>query len=206
MSRESNRPVRQELMLGLIYPAVLGTILYQLFFTLAHVLRKQDPVSAILLIKFALVVVSIGFYVCDYLYIVFTRRYYWWSFLCDIVFLLALYATVIAIDVDNPRSLPHNKVILLCYSIFLFIYLVWDGYEFLTLPAGEERNFYRSVVSWELPWLLVIGVFEIISLLWNNHIMISILTITILSLMTIWFGFLVRRMRYIEAKATTDKG
>jgi hypothetical protein len=195
MTKESNRPVKQELMLGLIYPAVLGTILYQLFFTLAHMLRDQDPINETLLIKFALVIVSIGFYVCDYLYIVFTKRYYWWSFLCDVVFLLALYATVIAIDVDNPRSLPHNKVILLCYLIFLLIYLVWDGYEFLTLPAGEERNFYRSVVHWEFPWLFVIGVFEIISLLWNNHLMISILTISILSIVTIWFGFLVSRMR-----------
>ncbi len=195
MTKESNRPVKQELMLGLIYPAVLGTILYQLFFTFAHVLRDQDPINEILLIKFALVIVSIGFYVCDYLYIVFTKRYYWWSFLCDVVFLLALYATVIAIDVDNPRNLPHNKVILLCYLIFLLIYLVWDGYEFLTLPAGEERNFYRSVVRWEFPWLFVIGIFEIISLLWNNHLMISILTISILSIVTIWFGFLVSRMR-----------
>ncbi len=89
-------------MLGLIYPAVLGTILYQLFFTLAHVLREQIPLSAILLIKSALVIISIGFYISDYLYIVFTKRYYAWAFLCDIVFLLALYATVIAIDVDNP--------------------------------------------------------------------------------------------------------
>ncbi len=182
-------------MLGLIYPAVLGTILYQLFFTLAHVLRDQIPLSAILLIKSALVVISIGFYVCDYLYIVFTKRYYVWAFLCDIVFLLALYATVIAIDVDNPRSLPHNKVILLCYFIFLLVYLAWDGYEFLALAPGKERDFYRSVVSWELPWLFVIGVFEIVALLWNNHFMISIVTIIILSILTVWFGFLVSRMR-----------
>lgn len=195
MSKESNRPVRQELMLGLIYPAVLGTILYQLFFTLAHVLREQVPVSAILTIKFGLVIISIGFYVCDYLYIIFTKRYYWWSFLCDIVFLLAFYATVISIDVDNPRSLPHNKVILFCYFIFLLVYLVWDGYEFLSLPRGKAKDFYRSVVSWELPWLLVIGVFEIMALVWNNHLMISILTIVILSIVTIWFGFLVSRMR-----------
>ncbi len=55
-------------MLGLIYPAVLGTILYQLLFTIAHVLREQYPLSAIVWIKWTLVVVSIGFYVCDYLY------------------------------------------------------------------------------------------------------------------------------------------
>jgi len=198
MSKESNRPVRQELMLGLIYPAVLGTILYQLFFTFAHVLREQIPLSAILLIKSALVIISIGFYVCDYLYIVFTKRYYAWAFLCDIVFLLALYATVIAIDVDNPRSLPHNKVILLCYFIFLLVYLAWDGYEFLALAPGKERDFYRSVVSWELPWLFVIGVFEIVALLWNNHFMISIVTIIILSILTVWFGFLVSRMRKLS--------
>src|SRR5712664_1135024 len=159
MSRDSNRPVRQELMLGLIYPAVLGTILYQLVFTIAHVLREQYPLSAIVWIKWTLVVISIGFYVSDYLYIVFTKRYYWWAFVCDVVFFLALDATGIAIDVDNHRNLPHNKVILLCYFIFLLVYLVWDGYEFLTLAPGKERYFYRSVVCWEVPWLFIIGAF-----------------------------------------------
>jgi hypothetical protein len=195
MSRESNRPVKQQLMLDLIYPGVLGTILYQLFFTVAHLLREQYPLSAVIYIKFALVLISIGFYVCDYLYIVFTKRYYWWSFLCDVLFLLALYATIIATDVDNPRSLPHNKVVLLCYFAFLLVYLIWDGYEFLTLSGGKERDFYRSVVLWELPGLFIIGVFEIIALAWANHLMISILTIIILSLVTIWFEFLVARMR-----------
>ena len=195
MSSASKRPVRQELMLGLIYPAVLGTILYQLLFTIAHVLREQYPLSAIIWIKWMLVVISIGFYVCDYLYIFFTRRYYWWSFLCDVVFLLGLYATVIAIDVDNPHSLPHNKVILLCYFIFLMVYLVWDGYEFLTLPRGKERHFYRSVVFWELPWLVIIGFFALITWSWNNNFLISVLTTIILSSVTIWFGFLISRMR-----------
>jgi hypothetical protein len=194
MSKELHRPVRQELMLGLIYPAVLGTILYQLVFTIAHVLREQYPLTAIVWIKWTLVVITIGFYICDYLYIVLTKRYYWWSFLCDVVFLLALYATVIAIDVDNPRSLPHNKVILCCYFLFLLVYLVWDGYEFLVQPPGKEKDFYRSVVSWELPWLFVIGALEIVAFLWNNLLMISILTIVVLSIVTIWFGFLVGRM------------
>jgi hypothetical protein len=198
MTKESNRPVKQELMLGLVYPAVLGTILYQLFFTLAHLLREQYPFGAIIYIKFTLILISVGFYVCDYLYIVFSKRYHWWAFLCDLIFLLALYATVIAIDVDNPTSVPHNRVILLCYFIFLLVYLVSDGYEFLTLPAGEERDFYRSVVSWELLWLIVIGVFGIVSLLWINHLMISIVTIMILSIITIWFGFLVSRMRKVH--------
>jgi len=182
-------------MLGLIYPAVLGTILYQLLETFAHLLRGQYPLNAIIWIKCALLIISIAFYVFDYLYIVFTKRYYWWFFLCDMVFLLTLYITVIAIDVDNPTSLPHNKVILLCYFIFLLFYLAWDGFEFLTLPRGNERDFYRSVVSWELPWLFVIGVFEIIALVWNNHLMISVVTTVILSIVTIWFGVLVSRMR-----------
>src|SRR6266481_953992 len=177
MSKNSSRPIRQELMLGLIYPAVLGIILYQLLETLAHLLRGQYPLNAIVCIKCTLLIISVGFYICDYFYIVFTKRYYWWSFLCDLVFLLTLYATVIAIDVDNPISLPHNKVILLCYFIFLMVYLVWDGYEFLSLPRGKEKDFYRSVVTWELPWLFVMGVCEIIALLWDDHFMISILTI-----------------------------
>jgi hypothetical protein len=195
MSKESNRPIKQELMLALIYPAVLGTILYELFDTLAQMIKGQYPLNLIVCIKCSLLIISIGFYVADYLYIVFSKRYYWWAFLCDTVFLLALYAIVIATDVDNPYNLPHNKIILLCAFMFLLVYLMWDGYEFLTLPRGHERNFYRSVVYWELPWLLVIGVFEIIALFWTNQLLISILTIIILSIVTIWFGFLVRRMR-----------
>jgi hypothetical protein len=182
-------------MLALIYPAVLGTILYELFDTLAQMIKGQYPLNLIVCIKCSLLIISIGFYVADYLYIVFSKRYYWWAFLCDIVFLLALYAIVIAIDVDNPYNLPHNKIILLCAFMFLLVYLMWDGYEFLTLPPGHERNFYRSVVYWELPWLLVVGVFGIIALFWTNQLLISVLTIIILSIVTIWFGFLVRRMR-----------
>jgi hypothetical protein len=182
-------------MLGLIYPAVLGTILFQLLETFAHLLRGQYPLNAIICIKCALLIVSIGFYVSDYLYIFFSKRYYWVFFFFDVVFLITLYTTVIAIDVDNPISLPHNKVILLCYLVFLLFYLLWDGYEFRTLPRGKERDFYRSVVFWELSWLLVIGVFEIIALAWNNHLMISILTLVMLSIVTVWFGFLVSRMR-----------
>ena len=179
----------------MIYPAVLGTILYQLFFTIGHVLRQQYQTTAMLWIKWALLAISIGFYVCDYLYIIFAKRYYWWSFLCDIVFLLAFYTTVIAIDVDNPIRPPNHKVILFCYLVFLLVYLVWDGYEFLTLPRGKERDFYRAVVFWELPGLFFIGVFEIFALVWNEHFMTSIGTIIILSLVTIWFGILIRRMR-----------
>jgi len=142
-----------------------------------------------------LLVISIAFYVFDYLYIVFTKRYYWWFFLCDIVFLLTLYVTVIAIDVDNPSSLPHNKVILLCFFIFLLFYLAWDGSEYLTLPRGNERDFYRlsSVLGIALAvryWCLRDN-----SLLWSNQFMISVATTVILSIMTIWFGFLVSRMR-----------
>ena len=195
MSRESRRPVKQELMLGLIYPAVLGTILYQLLFTFSHVLREQIPPSAVLLIKSVLVVISIGFYVCDYLYIVFTKRYYAWAFLCDVIFLLALYATVIAIDVDNSHTMPRNKLTLGCYFIFLLVYLIWDGYEFLTLPRGRERDFYRAVVFWELPGLFAIGVLEIVALVWPNQFVMSILAIIVLSIVTIWFGFLINRMR-----------
>src|SRR6267143_2874455 len=100
MSSASKRPVKQELMLGLIYPAVLGTILYQLVFTIAHVLREQYPLSSIIWTKWTLVVISVGFYVCDYLYIVLTKRYYWWSFLCDVVSPTTEIYTLSLIDAD----------------------------------------------------------------------------------------------------------
>ena len=161
-------------MLGLIYPAVLGTILYQLFFTIGHVLREQYPATAILWIKWTLVVISIGFYVCDYLYIIFTKRYYWWSFLCDIVFLLAFYASVIAIDVDNPVRPPNHKVILLCYLISLLVYLVWDGYEFRTLPRGKRAKFlslsYVLGIAWAFRyWRLRNYSFRIEKPLYDKH-------------------------------------
>jgi len=81
-------------------------------------------------IKWTLVVISIGFYVCDYLYIVFTKRYYWWAFVCDVLISSGAIRHVIAIDVDNPRSLPHNRIILLCYFIFLLVI----SYGWLRVP------------------------------------------------------------------------
>lgn len=184
-------------MLGLIYPAVLGTILYRLLEVAAHIITREFPLNKILFIKVVLLLISTAFYVCDYLYLYFSTRYYSWFFMCDIIFLITLYSTVVAIDVDNPSSLPHNKIILLFYLVFLLVYLLWDLHEFRILPPGSERGYFLRVVIWEGASVLLIATFLIVCFLWSNHFAISVLTLGLLLLVTVSFGCLVAKKRVI---------
>jgi len=77
------------------------------------------------------------------------------------IFLLAFYASVIAIDVDNPVRPPNHKVILLCYLIFLWF--TWFGMVTNFAPCHEVESEISIVqlMFWGIALgLSVIGVFE----------------------------------------------
>jgi hypothetical protein len=146
----------KELMLGLIYPAVLGTVLVS---SLAAVV---DPMITNLLqlgnaqaltdfqpVRWALVIITLSFYLCDYLYIRFTKNFTVGFFLLDIMFLVALYVTFIAIDLDGVVfRLDNLYVIAGCYFLFMCCYLGWDIYE-RRQSSGDETRLYNRVILWE---------------------------------------------------------
>jgi hypothetical protein len=193
--KEQNTPLKQSLMLGLIYPAVLGSILYTLLQTISYLVTGKMPWNDFVTIKLALLVITIAFYICDYFYIMFTTRYYLLFFICDIVFLLTLYATVVAIDLNEYYAFPHNRVILLCYIIFMALYLGWDGYEAYTLPKGKEKSHLIRVVVWEVLSLAALGLLLYNSRPWDDYRKISRWTIGVLAMVTAIFVYMVQGKR-----------
>lgn len=152
------RPILKDLMLGLIYPAVLGTVMYGgLQATIEPILviltggastAHQDPH---LYIKAALLAVTITFYLADYLYIVFTKTFGWLFFVFDVGFLITLYVTVsvIGLTVGSTRP-PHYPTILGCFFVFMVLYFVWDTIEWWRSFETKEREWYPRMLIWEL--------------------------------------------------------
>lgn len=200
--RQQNPPLKQTLMLGLIYPAVLGSILYTLLQTVTYIATGKMPLIDPVTIKLSLLVITITFYVCDYFYIMFTTRYYWLFFICDIIFLITLYATVVAIDLNvGSYGPPYNRVILFCYVIFLILYFVWDVCEAVVLRGSREGRYFIKVVIWESLFLITIGIFLYTSWGWDDDRSVSLWTCGILCAITLGFVYLVRKKREFSSYA-----
>lgn len=161
--------VLKDLMLGLIYPAVLGTVMYSVLQVMADPLVVRlgfsasiptEPSDPLVKIKVCLLLVTVLFYCFDYLYIMFTRNFNWLFFFCDIAFLVTLHVTVSAIGLGRPYP-PQVLAILCCYTIFIVVYLIWDGYELWRCRTGHEvegeRAFYHGVIVWEVLSLIGLG-------------------------------------------------
>lgn len=164
----------QQLMLGLIYPAVLGTIMYsgmdalyaQITSDLAALANgfrlTADPDT---MLRFFLLAVTLAFYVCDYLYIMFTKQYRGLFFVFDLVFLAGLYVTVQVLDLSNKNPLPLGAAevnkIAFWYLLFMILYFVWDLIDRPHKP-GREQQLYNKVLRWEILAIASLGVHVIL--------------------------------------------
>jgi hypothetical protein len=160
-------------MLGLIYPAVLGSILYlcldQITYQVSTIWNTWPspmnwPYNPVLGDKFILLLITLAFYVFDYLYITFTNEYRFLFFIFDLIFVLALYFTVSCIDIQGgSKTLPNYKAILIYYALFMVLYLIWDLFEraaVMKRPSGgtgEEYKLYTAIVIWEVCSIVAIG-------------------------------------------------
>src|SRR6266849_3019857 len=109
-----NEAIKQ-LMLGLVYPAVLGTVLYAVLGTalapLLALLLGKSTVPLVPLLKVVLLVTTVLFYCFDYLYIMFTREFRPLFFVFDLTLLVGLYVTFSMIDTGAP-TMPHRNLII----------------------------------------------------------------------------------------------
>ncbi len=155
---EPDKNLKQDLVIGLIYPAVLGSI----FYTALGEITKQvsalwASVSAgaaynfsfVLTVKFALVFIAIVFYFCDYLYIIFTNDYRDDFFLYDLIFVVTMYLAFTSIGLDGGDRPPSAKTMLLLYLCFMFFYYQWDKSE-LDQSSGDQADLFKKVVRWEI--------------------------------------------------------
>lgn len=126
-------------------------------------------------LKCTLLFIVLGYYFSDYYYIQFTKIYRWWFFVFDLVFVFTFLATIkfIKIEKDIINESPDFTGIFTCYVIFLFFYLIWDFFEFLStnkistsaLPiqekesASKEKSFYTRVILWELSSIAILVIY-----------------------------------------------
>jgi hypothetical protein len=162
---ETDRKIKHELMLGLIYPAVLGSIFYTALDKIGHQFATfwmswfaggEYSVSAVVTVKFVLLAIAIGFYFCDYLYILFTNEYDDRFFRYDLTFVGTMYAAFAAIGMNSGEHPPWAKTMLFCYLLFMVLYLRWDRFEVERCEGRAERQLFRKVVRWE--WFSILGI------------------------------------------------
>ncbi len=182
-----NQKILKDFMLGLIYPAVLGSILYFTLEAIAAQVSSPSPLTFTISVKFLLLFITAIFYVCDYLYITFTKEYRWWFFFCDLGFLITLYLTLMWIDLRSGDIQPKNRAILICYAMFLCLYWLWDWYEEKDSTRAEEKKHFGRVMRWEKISLMGIVAACISVSFWPNLYFKNTITLLVLAVITVFF-------------------
>lgn len=140
------RRILRDLMVNLIYPAVLGSVLYLLFTVFEHItwtiLHSSSPrqLDSDLAWKTTLLCLIIIFYACDYVYLLLTRTFRVSFFVYDLFFLTTLYVGVWALHLGPSDNAAVNPVILtVCFLSFMPLYLFWDLLERSDLQKEKAR-------------------------------------------------------------------
>jgi hypothetical protein len=201
-------PLLQRLMVDLIYPAVLGSVMYivlqvcvtpvigGLATARGDTVNPFTPNRLPAALKIWYLAVTVVFYLCDYLYARFTRAFRFMFFLFNTIFLLGLYVTVVCINPFSGEAVVH-EYLARAYGAFMVLYLIWDIYESKQndLRAGEA-SFYTFVIRWEQLSLMLLGGHILASVVgWPPWLASPVALVGILSFITIGFVVVVRRKR-----------
>ncbi|HEY0427727.1 MAG TPA: GNAT family N-acetyltransferase [Pyrinomonadaceae bacterium] len=176
----------KKLMIGLIYPAILGNIIYII---LTFIFTQDERYT----VKFVLLLITAFFYLFDYLYIYFTYDFKWWMFILDLIFVIGLFFTYQNLHFPlnsskNDIAPPNLFMILICYAVFILLYLIWDSIEKKNSKTSE-KSMYKWIVWWEIISLSLLGINIVLQFLailssYNK----SIVVIWTLIFITIGFG------------------
>jgi len=174
----------KSIILDQLYPAFLGTYIFLVFDKIFEPIRfgieyigssivelldkgpfavTESSYNEHLAFKYILLLIALVFYYSDYRYIKYTKIYKGWFFVFDFIFLVLFLATVkfTKIEIDGD---PHINIfgIITCYTIFLFLYLIWDACERVACSEKgtpfskklifwrrKEYSYYNRVILWE---------------------------------------------------------
>ncbi|MGC2236409.1 MAG: hypothetical protein WA584_09620 [Pyrinomonadaceae bacterium] len=174
------KEVLKTLMLGLIYPAVLGNIIY---IAIQELTKMPFEANIFHDIKLLFLLITLVFYFCDYLYISFTKDFGWFFFICDVAFIVFLYITVYSINIGKSENLKI-ETILSCYLAFMGIYLIWDFIEFLKNKSKvKESSFYKKIIGWEIASMTGLS----IAYYYHNVINVAFVIIALITLCFVYF-------------------
>ncbi len=196
-------------MLELLYPAVLGTVIYSIIErailpTIEKLLGYQsNPAGPNTILQLILLLITAFFYCIDYLYVMFTRDYDRFFFACDLLFLLTLSLTVGAIGLSGAgQHPPALKLILVCYCIFLAVYFVWDRRAKRGCDNEDERNWYNKILAWEIVSFLVLVVLFFIVWGMQDHKCAGYVVAVVIGLITAVFAPITWQKKRFYKEAT----
>ncbi len=179
----------KNIIIGFFYPAILGNIIYVI---LSYFNNPEEYTNYIHLnLKLWLLFVITIFYLCDFLYIYFTKDFKKMMFLAALVFIVLLFTSFSKIHIGKSitdiSNAPDIKSILNCFIGFFVIYLIWDIYEkFKIKDDKNESRMYKIIIYWEILSIIII----ILNLLFVDNINESYFPIFTLVAITVSFGIL----------------
>jgi hypothetical protein len=155
---EIARKIARDLMVGLVYPAVLGSILYSSIGVVADQARlgwatllgrANVTFDATLAVRMVLLALTILFYACDFMYSFLTNRFKLRFFIYDTVFLAGLYVAVYGFGISPAGTANLNTIaVTISYAVFIVLYWAWDRHELKHAEPHEVSGF-KSVIRWE---------------------------------------------------------
>ena len=195
----------RQIMLELLYPAVLGAVLFEGLKFARHAISsiniqaivQYDP-DALIVVKCLLVALTTFFYGCDYAYIILTRKFRVGFFWYDCAFLCGLYITFVAMRIEEHElaSAPLPYAIALLYLLFLIGYYSWDHSEMndpQTTP--EEKEFYLKILRWETRSFGAVALIAVLAVFIKSAVFVSCLLALVLTFVNLAFFRLVREKR-----------
>ncbi|MBK7392132.1 MAG: hypothetical protein IPI64_02385 [Chloracidobacterium sp.] len=199
-SFHGEKQIFKHLIVGLIYPAVLGALIYFFiefwggFIESGHLpLMFNAPVDEIIL-KACLLIMILLFYCCDFLYTTYSKKFRFLYFWFDLAIMVGLIATFKAAKYDSSE-LPEMATILKLFLGFIILYLFWDGFELMQSENDEiasEKRLYKQMVGWEVGCIVVfLSIFLLQYLQIINEYSMRVCSIIGISIATIIFIFLV---------------
>lgn len=214
--------IPQKLMVGLIYPAVLGSIIYSFYdvfvsriytpfqsindlITMPSATNYLDGSWGIFAVKTALVILTIVFYCLDYLYTIYTKKFQLLFFFLGIGILVCIVVIFKLIDIKST-SPPFSSLISLFYFVFMMLYLWWDLKE--KAESEDEKQLYKDMIKWEKLFAFIFLALSVVCFLerylvkWLNHYFWDALVIFAIGWASWRFRALViRKKRRYEAAA-----
>lgn len=163
--------ILHRLMLGLFYPAVLGTLFYS-FLPLLHQFRLIPANLSAFLVFLALLL----HFCVDYFYTELTMRYSPMTFVADLVFLFLVYLA--AQDVNYLDGPVNIRSVALVMAIVYGIFVVWDS----RIRASE--SYYRGLITFEVISFILFLTFWII----DAPVLFIVVTIISCSCLLFYFG------------------
>ena len=164
---DENRNIARTVMVGLLYPAILGSLVFSFLEIVIPGLSSGAPggflqgAPSAVGIKLILFLATVTFYCADYVYSSWVALFRYQFFLLDLIVIGVLYRSVYAINLSSNKP-PSFASIVVCFLIILACYVFWDFFE----PNKERHTrFYSLMKVWQASSLALLVVLGLVSAL-----------------------------------------